>query len=173
MLLGKSANIAFMGHKEERFTEKSFLDKCVDDALCILSAQSEGACVVLINGSRGISNRVYEKVVRHNMKFKMFLPYSLDVYREMKYDDQAEKIERQISDKLCSGMYVANTYYDEDDLMTRNRQMIDESTFLVVFWLGRKLGETFECIKYAFETGKLVYNAYGESITQLQVKDIQ
>lgn len=179
MLLGKTSSVAFVGHKEERFTKKSFLDKCVKDAIHILQVQSEGECLVLINGARGISNRVYEAATERRMKFKIFLPYSLDIYREMKDDDQADKIEKQISDRLCSGMYVANTYYDEDDLMARNEKMIDEATFVVVFWLGRRIGETFECINYALKCGKIVYNAYGEydahgkGITQLQLEDIQ
>lgn len=172
MLIGSSASIAFMGHKEERFSEKSFLDKCVDDAVFLINKQSEGSCILFVNGSRGISNRVCSKAIENKIRYKMFLPHSLAVYREMK-DEQADKIEQQISNKFCSGMYVADTYYDEDNLMERNRQMIDEATFLVVFWLGRKLGETFECIKYAFEIGKIVYNAYGETITQLQIKDIR
>ena len=172
MLMGSSASIAFVGHKEERFTEKSLLNKCVDDAVHLISVQSEGSCILLLNGARGISNRVYEEAAKHNIKFKLFLPHSLDVYREMQ-DEQVEMLEKQVSARLCSGMYVADTYYDEDNFMVRNHKMIDEATFLVVFWLGRKLGETFECIKYAFETGKIVYNAYGERITQLQLEDIE
>jgi hypothetical protein len=38
--------------------------------------------------------------------------------------------------------------------------MIDDCSFLVTFWNGRKQGKTFEAIKHAFKNNKMVYNAY-------------
>jgi hypothetical protein len=45
----------------------------------------------------------------------------------------------------------------------RNERMVDEADFLLAFWVGRRKGGTFNCMKYANRRSKLIFNALDEN----------
>jgi hypothetical protein len=163
--------MAIVGHEESLFTEKYKLEKCVDDLVFTLDRDHDG-CRFLINGTLGLSNRICEKAVDHKIPFKMFLPFPVTEYMRIGRSEEGDLIQRYVMNKFCYGLYVHNPDYHETSYQLRNEKMLHEANALFVFWLGRRRGETYWCIKYAMERGIQTFNAYGDKIIQLQKKDV-
>ena len=163
--------MAIMGHDESLFSEKYKLEKCVDDLMFALK-NDHSDCRILVNGALGISNRICEKAIEKEISFKLFLPFSVDEYNRIGKNEEAELIQRYLTNKFCCGLYVHKPDYKEISYQIRNEKMLSEANILFVFWLGRRRGETYWCAKYAIERGIQTFNAYGDKIIQLQKKDL-
>lgn len=164
--------IAFIGHEEERFSNKSKLDNKISNTVAILK-RDRNNCIFLLNGSSGISDRIYSNIsLENHTRFKLFLPFSPQIYREMQMVDRAECLEKQMLDKWCSGIYIDNPSFNKESFMNRNTMMIDECNTLFAFWLNKHIGETYETIKYAISCNKQVFNAYSDDIVAIDGKSL-
>jgi hypothetical protein len=52
-----------------------------------------------------------------------------------------------------SGEYRPQQYQE------RNKKMVDDASFVVAFWVGKRRGGTFNAMKYALKQSKFVLNA--------------
>lgn len=80
---------------------------------------------------------------------KMWPPSSQEVYRDLLSRAHSVHI-------VCPGEYAAWK------MQKRNEEMVDHATHVLALWNGDKSGGTWNCLEYAYGTGKPVINAWAK-----------
>lgn len=165
--------VAIAGHKETLFfDDKDYVKRRVEDTITVLKREHGEDLTLLLCGSPGVHLWVGDFALEHNIKFKLFLPCAVEEYSKYWKDDQIESLKKQSNSSLCIGTYTGLSSCNMKHINNRNEEMVAECNVMFAFWIGRKLGETFDCIKKAVISGRQVFNAYDENMTQILIDDL-
>lgn len=165
--------IAIAGHKVSLFAgEESRIKRRIDDILVVLK-RDRSDLLIMSPASIGAGQWCVESAINNGILYKLYLPCRPEVFGQFWKEDQISMLSQQANNKFCRGMFVAGDRCTNETIRARNCAMIDDANMLIVFWLGRKMGETFDCIKYAIGQGRQVFNAYGDDVIMLEGSDIE
>jgi len=165
--------VAIAGHKETVFfDDKDYVKRRLEDTITVLKREHGEDLTLLLCGSPGIHLWAGDIALKNNIKIKLFLPCDHKEYSKYWKEDQIESLANQCNSSLCLGTYTGFDSCNSKHIRSRNEKMVDECNVMFAFWVGRKIGETFDCIKRAVLSGHQVYNAYDENMPQLLIDDL-
>lgn len=154
--------IAITGHRPDDFLVSHYsidsIINIVNDTIGSLKRQHE-ELVFNLGGAVGIDQWFGRACIEQGVKFYLYLPFKPEIQGKFWSDSQKKELEEQI--KHASGVSILDTSgnYKSWVYQERNKSMVDNASFLVAFWVGKKRGGTFNCMKYALQQSKFVYNA--------------
>jgi hypothetical protein len=162
--------IGIVGHGPEHLHPLDDARRTVGQIVSLLSFQYGDQLVYNIIGEVGIGLMATKECFDHNRLYCMYLPYPPDETTEYWYDDQKNEFYQYYSRaRAITTCYPNNNWEDK-----AYENLIDDSNFLVCFWIGKKQGKTFDAIKYALKTNKLVLNGLNDLrlVTNKDIKKI-
>ena len=128
---------------------------------------------ILSSGAIGTGHWVLKEAIETKTLYKVYLPCGSEIFSKFWKDEQISELQRFLSSPYCRGMFTHGNVYTQENIDERNKKIIEDCNILIVFWLGRMRGETYNSIKHALNKGKQVFNAYDESVVQLEMSDLR
>lgn len=161
--------IGIIGHSPEHFSVPSAeeVQKTISGTIDLLASQY-GTEPVMFNVSGDIGVGLWsaelcmekaEAETEHNFKcqYHIFMPYLPEKTSEDWFENQIASL------KKCYANAKAITICNADNAQLESlKQLVDDSNFVICFWIGKRQGKTFETIKYALEKNKMVLNGLNE-----------
>lgn len=157
--------IAVTGHRPDAFLVSHYtIDtvKSITESIVVAHKREHQDLTFLLGGTIGIDQWVGEACIKHEVKFKLFLPFQPVIQAKYWTDEQKAELDRQC--KHAKGLYVIDPVgpYNVWTNMERNKKMVDESDLVIAFWVGKRRGGTYNAIQYALRKEKTVLNALNE-----------
>jgi len=148
--------VGIIGHKPEDLSFDA-KDK-LQDTLDTLVFQYKNDLVLNIGGERGIDLWTGDYCLENNIKYHLFLPCSVEKFSEFWYDEQRIILQNQF--KMARSVTICSTEISNES--ERDALLIDNSNFIIAFWMGKKIGRTFDAVKYALSSNKVSINGLNE-----------
>jgi len=146
--------IGIVGHSPEHFTDKDVVKRSVDRVIDLLSFQYGDSEVVFnVAGDIGVGLWAANSCRDQEHKYHLFLPFPPETTSEHWYDDQ--KRDLNLSYSYAYALSVMGTEPSGNEI---NEHIVDNSNFIIAFWVGKRQGNTFDTIKYAMKKNKLALN---------------
>jgi len=155
-------NVCITGHRPDSFLVSHYgvdtVRRIVDDIACVLKREYEDELQLNLGGAIGTDQWMGSSAIEHGIRYKLYLPFHPATQARYWSPAQREELDRQM--RNASGIFIADPSgkYDVSRYLERDRMMVDDSDFVVGFWVGRRRGGTFETMKYALKQSKLVHN---------------
>jgi uncharacterized phage-like protein YoqJ len=128
------------------------------DMVFVFKREHEDNLCFNLGGGVGIDQLVGQACLEHNVKYHLYLPFAPEVQSKYWEEEQKKTLENQILH--CTGIDIMNPAgHDMKDYQLRNMKMVDDASFVVAFWVGKKRGATYNCMKYSLKQSKFVFNA--------------
>lgn len=153
--------IGIIGHSPEHFSVPSpdEVQRKIANTIDLLESQYNTDLVVFnLFGDIGVGLWTAEECMKRandnaqfNCAYHLFMPYTPEITSEGWFDNQIDTLNRCY--KKARAITICNDAPNES-----LKQLINDSGFVVSFWVGKKQGKTFEAIKYALATNKMVLN---------------
>lgn len=161
--------IGIIGHSAEHFTDSDNVRSIIERTIELLGYQyKKDQLIFSIVGETGVGLWAAQLSFDLGYKYHMFLPYPLEQTHQHWYDDQKNSLV-----KYCNSAYSLTTCRaDSSEEDMAHKLLIDESNFTICFWIGKKQGKTYDAIKHAHKSNKLILNGLEELklITNLDTK---
>ena len=155
--------ITITGHRPDDFLVSHYsidtIRRIADDIVCVLKRQYDDV-VFNLGGALGADQIVGDVCLEHNVPYHVFLPFSASEMTKYWKQEDKDNLQKQL--ESASGISVCDPYFNNSAYQKRNIQMVDNSAFVVAFWVGKKQGGTFNCMNYALKQSKFVFNALNE-----------
>ena len=158
--------IAVTGHRPDAFLQSHYdldtIKRIANDTMWILKNEYKDELEFCLGGAIGADQYMGAAAISHNVRFRLFLPFMPEI--QAKFWHKADKLELDRQLQHAAGISIVDPggVYNISNYHKRDRQMVDESDFVVAFWTGKKQGGTFQTIKYALSKSKFVLNALNE-----------
>jgi len=161
--------IGIIGHGPEYYSEPDHILLAIENIIDLLGFQYGESTVFNVAGETGVGLWSAEIAFNRKIKYHIFLPYTFEQTCEHWYEEQ-----KNILIKCCNRAFsITSCYPDKKHIDDSYKFLVDDSNFIICYWIGKKQGKTFEAIKYALETNKLVLNGLDDLklITNLDIKN--
>jgi uncharacterized phage-like protein YoqJ len=154
--------IAITGHRPDSFLVSHYdqqeIKRIVNDIAVIFKREHKEELCFNLGGAVGADLWMGQACLENKIKYHLYLPFSPETQSKFWEDEHKALLEEQM--RHAVGIDIINpSGYDISDYQTRNEKMVDNSNFVVAFWVGKRRGGTYNCIKYALEQSKFVFNA--------------
>ncbi len=147
--------IGVIGHSPEHFSDRRSVQQAVGKLIDSLGLQyGESEVVFNIAGETGVGLWAARESLDRVYRYHLFLPYSLEDTCQHWYDEQKSELDMSFKHAYSLTTCYQDTKWDDKSY----ELLIDDSNFIVCFWIGRKQGKTYDAIKYALSTNKLALN---------------
>jgi len=155
--------VCITGHRPDPFLVSHYkIDDVIvkaGDVACVLKREYGEELSLNLGGAIGADQWMGSAAIEHGVKFKLYLPFLPQIQAKFWTKDQRHELDRQM--RAATGITIVDStgLYNVVKYHERDRLMVDESDFVVAFWVGRRRGGTFETMKYALSKSKFVLNA--------------
>ena len=161
--------IAITGHLPDTFLISHYsheeIKRRINDVVAIFKREHGDDLCFNLGGAQGADTWAAQACMDHNVKFHMFLPFPTEVHCKYWEEDQIAEFKTQLI--RASGIDILDPSNSNKDnrhklYALRDKKMVDCANFVVAFWVGKKAGGTYNCMDYALEQSKFVFNALNE-----------
>lgn len=151
--------IGIIGHGPEHFADKVLVQRRVDRVVDILKYQYGQEHVIFnVLGKTGVGLWAATSAIKQGCKHHIFLPYSIEQTSRHWFERQ-----KNVLQKCCQNAYSITACYSDESFDDQSYEaLIDESSFMVCFWIGKRQGSTWQAVQYAMENNKIVVNGLDE-----------
>lgn len=155
-------SVCITGHRPDSFLVSHYksdtVRRIVDDIACVLQREYGDELRLNLGGAIGTDQWMGSSAIKHGIRYKLYLPFHPSVQARYWTAVQREELDRQM--RHATGIVIADPSgeYNVARYHERDRMMVDDSDFVVAFWVGRRRGGTFGTMKYALRQSKLVHN---------------
>jgi hypothetical protein len=160
--------IAISGHRKDALLQSKYSEEClktnIENVIYRLKKEYKEKLIFNLGGAQGIDNYFGEICLNEKIRFHLYLPFHPKIHTKFWDGD-----EKKIFDCLLKGAIGIdivdpdpNQTYKKENYFVRNNNMINEASFLIAFWVGKKRGGTFHAMNYALNQSKFVFNALNE-----------
>jgi hypothetical protein len=160
--------VGIIGHSPEHLHHIDDVRSSIRKTIDLLNFQYAEQLMYNIIGDIGIGLIAAEECIESESIYHIFLPYTLEKTTQHWYKDQKDKM------LMCYGKARGITIcqVSSDETNNMHERLVEESSFIICFWVGKKQGKTFETIKYALQNNKLVLNGFDDLklITNIDLK---
>lgn len=149
--------IGVTGHRPSGFSNQEYVKNLIPQIVDWCSENHPNAEFNL-GGCVGADMWVAQACVEKKLPFNLHLPFPVEIQSKF-WSLPADR------DMLASHALLAHTVsivgdsYKVQNYHIRDRQIVDNSDFIICFWEGRRSGGTYNTIRYALKSGKRVLNA--------------
>lgn len=158
--------IAITGHRPDSFLQSHYsletIKRLAEDTIFVLKKQYDGNLMFNVGGAIGTDQWAADACIALNIKYKIYLPFTPEVQSKFWSEEHKSVLRDQIM--KANGLEIVDPTgkYHVSKYQERNKRMVDDANFVLAFWVGKRKGGTYNCIKYALKQSKLVYNALEE-----------
>jgi uncharacterized phage-like protein YoqJ len=152
-------NIGITGHRPSGFTSIVRAQEFATSTV-IKYMNAHDSCEFILGGCIGADTWVAEACILHEINFHLRLPFPANVQGKYWSVDDMNTLLRHTA--AAKSVTIVGERYASANYHIRDRQIVDQSDFIVCFWEGARKGGTFSTIKYAINSGKKVFNAMNE-----------
>jgi hypothetical protein len=153
--------IGILGHSPDSFNNSAKLINNIDDIVSIIKRQYKNESIgFILNGEPGPNQWIGKILMEKSIPFFIYL-YDIPEKTSQYWNDE----QRNIFNEQLNFSSGVNIYDEKEGSLSRikrDRHIIEDSSWVVVFWNGKHQGFTYEALKYAIEHNKIVYNALNE-----------
>ena len=152
--------ISITGHRPDEFLKSHYnfetVKRIIDDTVCVMKRTYGNELRFITGGAIGVDQWFAEACLDHSVQYEMYLPFLPKIQSKLWGDEDKALFNRLM--KHSSGLTIIDPSggYDSRGYQIRNIKMVDDSGFTIAFWVGRKSGGTFNCMKYALSQSKFV-----------------
>lgn len=169
--------IGIIGHNPEDFIDQDNAIRSIDRTIELLfhqygrmnqSLDRDGifhnhntSLVINILGNIGTGIWAGKACKKHGAKYHLFLPFPHEITSQFWYENQKS----ELNDIFLSSYETSTQSFDQDEgsaFANAYASLVDNSNFVVAFWEHMRIGKTFDAIKYALDTNKLVLDGMNE-----------
>lgn len=149
--------IGIVGHTVEHFRDPAAAKRKVRRTIDLLNYQYNNEVMYNVAGNIGVGLWTTNKCLEESYKYHLFCPFPLEVTCEHWYDGQKKDLTRAFS--YAYALSIMEPERKSANLSNMvNERIVDNSNFVIAFWMGKKQGHTYDAITYALETNKLILN---------------
>jgi len=149
--------IGIIGHGPEEFSDREAVERRIDQVVSLLKYQY-GPDELLINvcGEIGVGQWAARACINNKARYHLYLPFPPSVMAEYWYKEQV----KDLNDHYLSAYAttIGSATYNKDIEKDMTFRLVDDSSFIVCFWTGKKQGITFEAIQWALQNNRLALN---------------
>ena len=159
--------IAITGHRPDDFLKSHYtLESAktnIEDIIVALKRQY-GEVSFNVGGALGVDQWAADACIKHGIPYHLYLPFMPKIqtkyWKKEDKDCLNEQIKNAKSLTICdpSGITYDEKYKFAEKYQDRNEAMVDNCNIVVAFWLGKRRGGTYNCIKYALKQSKQAFN---------------
>lgn len=157
--------VAITGHRIDSFLishyEPQTVMYIIDNTVWKLKKEYKDDLCLNVGGAIGADLWVSTACINNNVKFKIYLPFHPKVHTKHWTSEQRAELDRQL--QKANGINIIEPdpeiEYTVGKYFERNQLMIDDASFVVAFWVGKRRGGTFHAMNYALNKSKFVFNA--------------
>jgi hypothetical protein len=146
--------IGITGHSPEHYSDSEHVMSSIEQTIDLLGFQYGENTIFNILGETGAGLWAADIARNKNFKYHLFLPYSFEQTCEHWYDEQ-----KNVLLKCCNRAFSITTCYSDNSHENDSYKfLIEDSNFIICYWIGKKQGKTFDAIKYSLKNNKLALN---------------
>lgn len=157
--------VAITGHRPDSFLvshyEPSAIMRIADDTVWRLKKEYKEDLCFNLGGALGADLWVGSACIENNVKFRLYLPFHPSVQTAHWTTEQRAELDRQL--QVATGIDIMepnpDIEYNVARYFERNQKMVDEASFVIAFWVGKRRGGTYHAMKCALKSSKFVFNA--------------
>lgn len=162
--------IGIIGHRQHRIWDKDDVRRlCFQTTLTLVDQYEPNPVRLNLTGAPSAGQWFGQACAEYGISYHLFLPCDSASYVAEWNEPHREEFGRQLGG--CYGLTQIGRELTKDTVCGAARALVDDSDFLVSFWEGNKSGLTYETIKYAVETSKLVLDGL-EDLALITKKDL-
>ncbi len=159
--------VAITGHRPDSFLvshyELSTVIRIVDDTIWRLKKEYKEELCFNLGGALGTDLWAGSACIKNDVKFRLYLPFHPKIQAAHWTKEQKLELDNQL--QKASGIDIMepnpDIEYNIGRYFERNQKMVDDASFVVAFWVGKRRGGTFHAMNYALKNSKFVFNALG------------
>lgn len=154
--------IGIIGHSPDSFSFKKRARASIDDAITIIQRQhaQEPELMFLVNADPGIGQWACDVLIEKDLPFEVYLTQLPDKAAQDWTDKQQETFFWQL--KKARAIHILAEDNSSQSCIIRNKRLVSDCNWLLTFWIGKHQGNTFETMKYALDSNKMVYNGFDQ-----------
>lgn len=154
--------IGIIGHSPEHFSNIKSVCYDIENAIKIIERQhnKEKDIRFLLNCEPGIGQWFCNIVIENSLPYEVYLTSTPEKSSLYWTDEQTNCFNDQIN--KSKAVHTNNAESNHQSCINRDIKLIKDSQWLLFFWNGKHQGLTYEAIKYAVMSNKMVYNGLGE-----------
>lgn len=153
--------IAVFGHSPDSFADAKSLANDIDNAIAIIKRQhgQERDFKFVINCEPGAGQWFCNALMEKEIPYEIYLSAPPDEASKYWSEEQQERFLWQLSGSKA--VHVFGVDNSLDFRIKRDKQAIDDSQWVLVFWNGKHQGFTYRAMEYAIKNNKIVFNGIG------------
>lgn len=160
--------IAISGHRKDALTQSKYSEEyikmIIKNVVFRLKKEYQDKLIFNLGGAQGIDSYFGEICLEEKIKFQIYLPFHPKIHTKFWNTEETSLFENLLKNAI--GLQISdpdpNQNYKKENYFVRNNNIINEASFLIAFWVGKKRGGTFEAMNYALSQSKFVFNALNE-----------
>ena len=155
--------IGIVGHRFEDLEDIEMSTRVIKRTIDLLEHQYGKEMIVNLGGDRGAELLAGDYCLERNIRYHLFLPQKpANFADESWYDRQRDSLNKQFANAfsitICSSSLLKDMLTEKE----RDKLLVDDSNFIVSFWVGKKIGRTYDIMKYALAQNKIVLSGLAE-----------
>jgi len=153
--------IAVFGHSPDAFSDAKSLARDIDNAIAIIKRQhgNERDFKFLLNCEPGASQWFCNALMEQKIPYEVYLNALPDEVSKHWSEEQQERFLWQLSGSTA--VHVFGIDNAPDFRIKRDKKVVDDSQWVLVFWNGKHQGFTYRAMEYALKSNKIVFNGIG------------
>ena len=156
----KMYKIGIIGHSPEHFSDQGSIKVRLNNTLDLLRFQYGDSVIFNLAGEIGIGLWAAEMCMNKETSYyyHLYLSKVPEETSEEWYQDQKDLLKECYNH--AHAMTICGNKNENGPFTYKN--LIDSSSFVICFWVGKHQGRTYEAIKHALSTNKMVLNGLDE-----------
>lgn len=147
--------IGIVGHSIENIKDRFETKEEIENTLDILKHQYGENLVINSDANIGVGHWAVEKCLEKEIKYHLFLPSPVEDMTKHWYDYQRKDTKKYFDSAWA--ITIASSSYNKKH---QESILIDDSSFMVFLWNGKKQGNTYDYIRCCLERNKMALNAF-------------
>jgi hypothetical protein len=150
--------IAVCGHSPDAFPDAKSLAHDIDNAIAIIKRQHglEKDFKFLLSCDPGAGQWFCNALMEHGLPYEVYLSSPPDETSKYWSEEQQERFIWQLSGSVA--IHVFDVDNSPESRIKRDKKVIDDSQWVLVFWNKRHQGFTYRAMEYALKSNKIVFN---------------
>lgn len=150
--------IAVFGHSSDSFSNINNITNSIDDTIAIIKRQhgAEKDFKFLLSCDPGISQWFCDILIKKELPYELFLSSTPNESSQHWSEEQQDKLLFYIEKANIIHICGMNNSYESR--IYRDKQIIDASQWVLVYWNNKHQGATYRAIEYSIKSNKIVYN---------------
>ena len=157
--------VAITGHRPDSFLVSHYTPETIiriaDDTVWRLKKEYKDDICFNLGGALGADLWVGTACINYKVRFRLYLPFHPKVQTAHWTKEQKMELDQQLQNAAGIDIMEPNPdiKYNVGRYFERNQKMVDDASFVIAFWVGKRRGGTFHAMKYALKNSKFVFNA--------------